>query len=53
MNPAMEIHNASLHSLFIFFPRYAIHSRCSLFLQQIEAVQQQSLVDVVQERCEL
>jgi hypothetical protein len=48
MNPAMELGDAHLHALLILAPRDLVHSRRSLFLQQIEAVQQQLFVDLMQ-----
>jgi hypothetical protein len=52
MNSAMQVRYSSLQALFILSPRYLVHSRRSLFLQQIKAVPEQSLVYVVQERRE-
>jgi hypothetical protein len=52
MNPAMEIGGTPLHALFILAPPDLVHSRRSLFLQQLEAVQQQLFVDVMQKRRE-
>jgi hypothetical protein len=52
MNPVVQVRNAGLHSFLILASYDSIHSRRSLSLQQVEAVQQPSLVHMMQQRCE-
>jgi hypothetical protein len=52
MYPIMEILYSVLHIFLILAPCYPIHSRRSLSLQQIKAVQQSFPVHMMQQRRE-
>ncbi len=53
MDPAVQFRQPSLQFRLVLFPRHAVHSRCSITLQRVEAVPQRTDRHMVEQRGEL